>query len=52
MYVSTQSRWTTTGLQMVPIRDSNRHAEATMFAMYIRLHRVQSGPVLKYRLCL
>ena len=41
MYVSTQSRWTTTELQMVPIRDSNRHTEATMIAMYIPLHSVQ-----------
>ena len=41
MYVSTQSRWTTTELQVVPIRDSNRHTEATKLGTYIPLLMVQ-----------
>ena len=41
MYMSTRSRWTTTELQMVPIRDSNRHTEATTLAVYIPLHMVE-----------
>ena len=40
MYMTTRSRWTTTESQMVPIRDSNRHTEATTIAVYIRLHMV------------
>ena len=52
MYMITPSFWTATVLQIVPFRDTNRHTEGSMFAMYIVLHIVQSGPVTKYRLCL
>ena len=52
MYMSTPSCWTTTDLQIVPIRDTNRHTEGTMLAMYIPLHMVQFAQVLKYTLCL
>ena len=52
MYVSTRSWWATTELQIVQIRDTNRHTGATMCAMCILLHMVHSGPVAKYSLCL
>ena len=52
IYMPTGSRWTTTELHMVPINDTNRHTEATTLAMYVLLHMVRFGPVLKYRLCL
>ena len=52
MYMPRRSRWTTTELQMVPIRDTNGHTQATTLAMYILLHTVHFGPVLKYRLFL
>ena len=38
--MSTQSCLTTTELQIVPIRDRNRHTEVTTLAMYIPLHMV------------
>ena len=41
MYMPTRSRWATTEPQMVPIRDWNRHKEATTIAVYIPLHMVQ-----------
>ena len=50
MCISTCSCWTATDLQIVPIRDTNRHTEVTMLAMYILLHMVQFAPVLKYTL--
>ena len=40
MYMATRSRWTTTEPQIAPIRDSNRHTEATTVAVYIPLHMV------------
>ena len=44
--MSTLSRWTTTKPQMVPIRDSNRHTEATTLAVYMPLHIVQLNQYL------
>ena len=41
MYMPTRSCWTTAEPQMVPIRDSNRHMEATTIAVYIPLHMVR-----------
>ena len=35
VYMSTRLCWTTTELQVVPMRDTNRHTEATMLTMYI-----------------
>ena len=57
MYMPTRSRWTTTEPQMVPIKDSNRHTEATKVDVYIPLHMVQLAPYLStycacYTMCL
>ena len=52
LYMSTRSCWTVTELEIVPIRNTTQHREASMFAMYSHLHMVPFGPGLKYRLCL
>ena len=41
MYMSTRYCWTTTDPLIVPIRDSNRHTEATAIDVYILLHMVR-----------
>ena len=41
MSMFTRSRWTTTELHVVPIRDSKPHTKATTLAVYIFLHMVQ-----------
>ena len=47
MYMPTRFCQTSTEPQMVFIRDSNRHTEATTIAVYIPLHMVKLDQYLR-----